>query len=169
MLFLPYVNVSRMLPRSRLSSQPLTLPAPWVLLHVRWSIPPGYMVPSWVTASRFLAGNTDAELKPTTFSSTFPCFSVFPLLLNPPSDIVPLIAACWGSSLIIIIYIYSKINLGRNHLRDQDRGQSQDRDQSQGRDQNQDLDRNQIHRHVQDHDRHQGQGYVVRWGGGVRV
>ena len=31
--------------------------------------PPGSMVPPWLTASRFLAGNTEAELKPTTFSS----------------------------------------------------------------------------------------------------
>ena len=34
-LFLFYVNVSGMRPRSRLSSQPLTIPAPWVLLRVR--------------------------------------------------------------------------------------------------------------------------------------
>ena len=31
--------------------------------------PPGYMVPPWMTASRFLAGNTEAELNPTSFSS----------------------------------------------------------------------------------------------------
>ena len=39
--FLFYVNVSGMRPRSRISSQLLTIPAPWFLLHVRWSIPPG--------------------------------------------------------------------------------------------------------------------------------
>ena len=39
MLFLFYGNVSGMQPRSHLSSQPLTIPAPWVLLHIRWSIP----------------------------------------------------------------------------------------------------------------------------------
>ena len=38
-LFLFYVNVSRMHPRSSLSSQPLTIPAPWALLRVRRSIP----------------------------------------------------------------------------------------------------------------------------------
>ena len=39
---------------------------------------------SWVIASCFLAGNGEAELKPTTFSSlTFPCFLVFPLFLTP--------------------------------------------------------------------------------------
>ena len=38
-LFLFYVNVSGVRPRSRLSSQPLTLLVPWVLLRVRWSIP----------------------------------------------------------------------------------------------------------------------------------
>ena len=38
-LFLFYVNVSGMCLRSRLSSHPLTIPAPWVLFHVRWSIP----------------------------------------------------------------------------------------------------------------------------------
>ena len=37
--FLFYVNVSGIRPQSRLSSQPLTIPAPWVLLRVRWSIP----------------------------------------------------------------------------------------------------------------------------------
>ena len=39
MLFLFYMNVSAIHLQFRLSSQPLTLPAPWVLLHVRWSIP----------------------------------------------------------------------------------------------------------------------------------
>ena len=37
--FLFYVNVSGMHPRSRLSFKPLMIPAPWVLLRVRWSIP----------------------------------------------------------------------------------------------------------------------------------
>ena len=31
--------------------------------------PPGQIVPPWVTAPRFLAGNREAELKPTPFSS----------------------------------------------------------------------------------------------------
>ena len=65
-LFLVYVNGSGMRPRSRLSSQPLTSPAPWVLLRVMVSIP---LVPPWVTASRFLTGNREAKLKATTFSS----------------------------------------------------------------------------------------------------
>ena len=39
--------------------------------------------PPWVTASHLIAGNWEAELKPTTFSSTFPGFPVFPLLLTP--------------------------------------------------------------------------------------
>ena len=38
-LFLFYVNVSGVRPLSRLSSQPLTIPPPWVLLRVKWSIP----------------------------------------------------------------------------------------------------------------------------------
>ena len=38
-LFLFYVYVSGMRPRSRLSFQALTIPAPWVLLRVKWSIP----------------------------------------------------------------------------------------------------------------------------------
>ena len=38
-LFLFFVNVSGMLLKSRLSFQPFTIPAPWVFLHVRWSIP----------------------------------------------------------------------------------------------------------------------------------
>ena len=37
-LFLFYVNVSGIRPRSRFSSRPLTIPAPWVLLRVRWFI-----------------------------------------------------------------------------------------------------------------------------------
>ena len=48
-----YVNISRMRPRSRLSSQPLTIPTPWVI-RVWWCIP---LVPPWATASRFLPGN----------------------------------------------------------------------------------------------------------------
>ena len=58
-----YVNVSSMYLRSLLSSQPLTILAPWVLFHNRWSIP---MVLPGVTASYFLA-----------------CFPVFPPLLTP--------------------------------------------------------------------------------------
>ena len=39
MSFLFYVNVSGMRPRSRLSSQPMTMPGSWVLLRARWSTP----------------------------------------------------------------------------------------------------------------------------------
>ena len=50
--FLFYVNVSRMPPRSRLPSQPLTIPAPWVVLRFRRSIPLvnclGFKVPTLV-------------------------------------------------------------------------------------------------------------------------
>ena len=52
----------------------------WVLLRVGWSIP---LVPPWVTASRFLAGNREAELKPTTFSSLL-LFHVFQSFLLTP-------------------------------------------------------------------------------------
>ena len=38
MLFLFYVNVSGMCPQFCLSSQPLTIPVPWVLFHIRWFI-----------------------------------------------------------------------------------------------------------------------------------
>ena len=58
-LFLFYVNVSGLRPRSRLSSQPLTILAPWVLLRVGRSIP---LIPLWVSASHFLVGNREAEL-----------------------------------------------------------------------------------------------------------
>ena len=40
------------------------------------------MVLPWVTASHFLAGNREAELKPST--PTFLCIPAFPLFLNPP-------------------------------------------------------------------------------------
>ena len=75
-LFLFYMNISRLLPRSRMSSQPLEVLAPWVLLRVGSSIP---LVPPWVIASRFLAWNKEAELQPTTFSSLL--FSDFLSLL----------------------------------------------------------------------------------------
>ena len=68
LLFLFYVNVSGMRPWSRLPSHPLTIPAPWVLLRVRGSVPLDSMVPPWVTTSCFLVENREAELKPTTFS-----------------------------------------------------------------------------------------------------
>ena len=44
--------------------------------------PSSPMVLPWVTASHFLVGNREAELKSSTFSSlfTFLCFHVFPLL-----------------------------------------------------------------------------------------
>ena len=82
-----YVNVSGMHPQSSLSSQPLTILAPQVLLCIRWSIPLVPLFHTWVTASRFLAGNREAELKPTTFSSLllFPDFlSFFFSLPNGP-------------------------------------------------------------------------------------
>ena len=60
-------------------------------------------VSTLVTISRFLAGNREAELKPTTLSSLL-LFRVFLSFLFswPPRDIVPLSAACWGYSLINI-------------------------------------------------------------------
>ena len=44
--------------------------------------PPGSVVPHWVTASCFLAGNKEAELKPTTFSSLL-VFRVFLSFFSP--------------------------------------------------------------------------------------
>ena len=77
-LFLFYVDVSGMRPLSVLSSKPLTIPTPWVLLHIRWSIPLGDYLPfpfgesgDWAKAHHFL------------FTPTFPCFLIFPLLLIP--------------------------------------------------------------------------------------
>ena len=71
-----------MFPQSSLSSQPLMILAPWVILHIGWHIP---LILPWVTASYFLVGNRKAELKPTPFviTSTFLCFPIFPLLLTP--------------------------------------------------------------------------------------
>ena len=91
--------------RSCLSSKPLMIPAPWVLLHIGWFIT---LVPHWVIVSYFLAGHREAELNLTVFffHSYFSMFPVFPLLLTS-RDIVPLCGTCWGYSLIIIIiYIY---------------------------------------------------------------
>ena len=61
-----YVNVSGIPSWSCLSSQILTILAPWVLFLVEWFMG---LVPPWVTASCFLAGNSEAELIHTTFSS----------------------------------------------------------------------------------------------------
>ena len=47
-------------------------------------------------------GSTLGDGLPFLFTTTFPCFPVF-LLLNP-RHIVTLGFACWGYSLIIIIY-----------------------------------------------------------------
>ena len=55
MLFLFYVNVSRMHPWSYLSYQPLMILASWVILGIGWSIP--------ITASCFLAGNREDEVQ----------------------------------------------------------------------------------------------------------
>ena len=65
--------------------------------------PPGPMVPTWVTASRFFVGNREAEPNLTTFSSLL-LFHVFLSFLfsRSPSDIVPLSAACWGYTILII-------------------------------------------------------------------
>ena len=68
LLFLFYENVSGLQPRACLSSQPSTRQAPWVFLCI---------------ASHFLAGNMEAELKPTNFSS-FLLFCVF-LFSQPPA------------------------------------------------------------------------------------
>ena len=47
--------------------------------------PPGFMIPHWVTASCFLAGNRGAELKPTTLSLLL-LFRVFlAFLFDPPA------------------------------------------------------------------------------------
>ena len=65
------------------------------------------LVSPWMTASRFLEGNKEAELNKThhfLFIPTCPCFHVFPLLITP-SDILSLSAASLGYSIIIIIII----------------------------------------------------------------
>ena len=52
-LFLFYVNVTGMSPRSRLSSQPLTIPDPWEL-HVKWCIPlVKWFYPRWLPLVSF--------------------------------------------------------------------------------------------------------------------
>ena len=66
--------------------------------------PPGSMVPPWVTDSRFLSGNNEAELKPTTsLPSYFSVVSYLSSSLEAPAIYIPLSAACWGYSIIIII------------------------------------------------------------------
>ena len=79
MLFLFYMNVSGMRLWSCLSSQPLMILAPWVLLYIWWSFP---LVPPWVTASHFLVWNKEAELKPSLslhfYFSMISCLSSSP-------------------------------------------------------------------------------------------
>ena len=86
------------------------------------------MVPPWVTASRFLSGNREAELEITTFSllllSVFSClssssdppstwYSPTNQSIMTPSDIVPSSAACWGYSLMRIIILLNCNNIYR--------------------------------------------------------
>ena len=101
MLFLFYVNVSRIRSRNRWSSQPLTIMAPWVFLSVEWSI---HLVPPWVTAFSFLAENMEVQVKPTTFSSLL--FSVFFCLFS--SSYPPAIWSLWvlptGVTLILFLF-----------------------------------------------------------------
>ena len=78
-LFLFYVNVYGMRPWSRLSSQPLTILAPWVFLCIGCSISLG---PPCVTTSHFLVDNRETELKPNIFSSVL-LFFVFLFFLFP--------------------------------------------------------------------------------------
>ena len=52
-LFSFSVNVSGMEPRSRLPYKPLTVLAPWFLLHAGWFIP---LVPAWITSPVSLRG-----------------------------------------------------------------------------------------------------------------
>ena len=97
------MNVSGILPWSLLSSLPLMILAPWVILHIGWPIP---QVPHWVITFHFLAWNKEAELKPTTFSSLLLFYVFLSFFFSwHPSNIVPLSAACWGYSLIKIIRI----------------------------------------------------------------
>ena len=79
-LFLFYVYVSGMRPRSCLSSHSLIKPAFRAILHAGWFIENS--VSTLVTASLFLAGNREAELNPTTFSSLL-LFRVFLSFLFP--------------------------------------------------------------------------------------
>ena len=95
MLFLFYVNVSGMHLQSRFSSLSLTILAPWVPLRIWWSTS---LVPPWVTATHFLAGNREAKLKAIIFSSLL-IFLDFTLSSFPdPRDIVLLSVACSGYS-----------------------------------------------------------------------
>ena len=57
---------------------------------------PGSMLPPWVTASSFVAGNREADLNPTTFSS--PLLFLSFLFSGPPSDL--------SAALIIVIIIF---------------------------------------------------------------
>ena len=81
------VNVFGMHPRSRSSSPDFDDTRSLGYPPRRVVYPFGF---HWVTASRFLAGNREAKLKPTT-----PCFPLFPLLLTPTS-LPQRYSACWG-------------------------------------------------------------------------
>ena len=110
-LFSFYVNVSGMRPRSRLFSQHLMVPAPWVLLCVGWPISlVKWFHPGWLPPVFFLGIG-----KQFLFTHTFPSFPVFPLSW-PSSNIVPLSAACWGYSLIIFIHYMLGILLNNIYL-----------------------------------------------------
>ena len=87
-VILVYMNVSEMQLQSHLSSQPLMILAPWILLHVSWSIPwfHGSTLSDCLPLPCGVWGIGGAKLKATTFvSSTCSCFPIFPLLLTPQS------------------------------------------------------------------------------------
>ena len=63
------------------------------------------LVPPWMTASHFLAGEREVELKPTTFSSLLLSHVFLSFLFSwTTSNIVPLSVA-WSYSLMVIIII----------------------------------------------------------------
>ena len=85
--------------RSRLSSHPLTILAPRVILRVRWPNPTGSTLDDCFT---YPCGNREAELKSTTFSSLLLFRGFLSFLFSwPSSDVVPFSVACWCYSMTL--------------------------------------------------------------------
>ena len=104
MTFYLYVNVPVMRSWCCLFSQPLLITSPWVILRVGWSIDLRFPLwwPSPISCREYVGW---VKTHYFLFTSTFQCFSVFPILLSHQRQSA-LSAACWDYSLIIIIIMY---------------------------------------------------------------
>ena len=83
LMLLLYINTYGMQPWSLFSSQTLTIPAPWVILRVIWSIPVVSTLGDWVP---FLEENREVKLnQPLSLHSYFSVISCLSTSPDPPA------------------------------------------------------------------------------------